>query len=149
MKNFASHCDTELRFHDTEEQAIGQAHRDIASCREQANDGWPEDVANEICVMKVVYRAAKVDPDADYRAVDYQLVRDEGGGQCVQCGGPMARNTHEAAGKMATLLSVGAVFECIPCMVHSRHSWCQRALAAERQVRELKEYIEKLDHAPR
>ncbi len=35
-----------------------------------------------------------------------------------------------------------AFAECIPCLVNSRHSWCQRANIAERKWRELKDLID-------
>lgn len=143
MNHYATHCDTELKFFATEDLAIANALSEIIVCRSEACDGWPEDVVDGICVMQVTHRAVKVDPDADYRCVDYHLaVVDRG--QCVQCGGPMSLNPHPQAGKVPSMLNVGAVAECIPCLVNSRRSWCKRALEAEHQVAQLNEFIDKL-----
>ena len=64
---------------------------------------------------------------------------------CIQCGGPMSRNPHPQAGKIPTLLVVGAVYECIPCLVNSRHSWRKMATAAERECDALREVIQKIE----
>lgn len=74
---WATHCDTEIRFFDTEQQAIDHACDEIDVCRREANDGWQEEVAESICVMKVVLVARKVDPNADYRCVNYSLQEAE------------------------------------------------------------------------
>ena len=72
-KRFAAHCDTDLTFHDSQADAEFEANRNIAILREEAFDGWDEDTAEEITVLKVVKVARKVDPNADYRCVDYEL----------------------------------------------------------------------------
>lgn len=60
-------------------------------------------------------------------------------GGCIGCGGPLTRNPHPQAGKMETLLEIGAVWECIPCLVRSRHRWCRRATDTMMALREVKE----------
>lgn len=56
---------------------------------------------------------------------------------CHQCGLPFANNPHPDAGKPEKYLEVGVAQECVPCLVLSRHQWSQRALSAERKLREL------------
>jgi hypothetical protein len=58
------------------------------------------------------------------------------------CGGLMTTNPHPEAGLSGKLLEIGCVYECIPCLVKSRHDWSVRALAAEKELRELKEEFE-------
>lgn len=43
------------------------------------------------------------------------------------CGLPMSPNPHPDAGVPGRYLEVGAVSECIPCLVASRHAWAQKA----------------------
>ena len=72
-KNFATHCDTEVRFFETEDAAVSHAMSEIEVSRSEKNDGWDEDVTEGIVVMKVIHRAEKIDPNVDYRCVDYRL----------------------------------------------------------------------------
>jgi len=52
------------------------------------------------------------------------------------CGGLMVRNPHPDAGKPRHHLNIGYEYECVPCLVKSRHGWAQRALKAETAMRE-------------
>lgn len=70
---FASHCDTELKFFHTEDEARGDAVNSLQILRQEANDGWDEETADDIVVLQVIARAEKIDPVADYRCVDYYL----------------------------------------------------------------------------
>jgi hypothetical protein len=63
---------------------------------------------------------------------------------CGWCKGPISRNPHPDAGKPATLLTVGAMFECIPCLTRNRHGWHQRATTAEADLRRLNAERERL-----
>jgi hypothetical protein len=74
--------------------------------------------------------------------------------ECGLCGGPVSRNPHPDAGKPSRILEVGAVWECIPCLVRARHSAFGRAQAAEQQVTALRdalgaalEHVEELEEA--
>jgi hypothetical protein len=60
-----------------------------------------------------------------------ETMAEESYHKCAFCGGVMSKNPHPNAGKPATILEVGAAFECIPCLVKSRHQWAERALKAE------------------
>lgn len=73
MKNFASYCDTETRFHDTEEQAVDAALQCIQAMRDDTFDGWDELTTDNIVVMQVIRRAVKINPSAPYQNVDYRL----------------------------------------------------------------------------
>jgi hypothetical protein len=64
---------------------------------------------------------------------------------CGWCKGPISRNPHPDAGKPATLLTVGAMFECIPCLTRNRHGWHQRATTAEADLRRLTAERERLE----
>jgi hypothetical protein len=64
---------------------------------------------------------------------------------CGWCKGPISRNPHPDAGKPATLLTVGAMFECIPCLTRNRHGWHQRATTAEADLRRLTAEQERLE----
>ena len=55
---------------------------------------------------------------------------------CGVCGGRMSCNPHPEAGKPDKLLTIGAMYECIPCQVKSRHKWAERATKAEEQLAE-------------
>jgi hypothetical protein len=61
---------------------------------------------------------------------------------CGWCKGPISRNPHPDAGKPATLLTVGAVWECIPCLNRSRQGWHERAMRAKAENARLREYYE-------
>lgn len=52
------------------------------------------------------------------------------------CGGLMVRNPHPDAGRPRHHLNIGYEYECVPCLVKSRHGWAQRALKAETALRE-------------
>lgn len=67
-------------------------------------------------------------------------------GPCAKCLRPMTRNPHPNAGDPKTLLTVGCVYECIPCLVTSRHEWCERALRAEKLARSLELGRDALSH---
>ncbi len=60
-------------------------------------------------------------------------------GHCHKCGNPRIDNPHPDAGKPGRYLEVGCEKECLPCTVLSRHQWYQRAVKAERELREIKE----------
>jgi hypothetical protein len=51
---------------------------------------------------------------------------------------PLSDNPHPGAGKPDYFIKVGVQKECIPCTVLSRHEWANRAMKAERELRELK-----------
>lgn len=51
-------------------------------------------------------------------------------GVCAK-GHPLTWNPHPDAGAPSALPTVGALRECIPCLVRTRHEWAQRAQAAE------------------
>ncbi len=70
---FATHCDTEIKFFETLAEAETEAIHQIAVCRREAKDGWDETLTEGICVMVVSHCAVKVDPNADYRCVEYKL----------------------------------------------------------------------------
>ena len=53
----------------------------------------------------------------------------------LRCREPMTQNPHPDAGKPATLLTVGAVWVCIPCTQLALHGWTKRALEAEAALR--------------
>ena len=68
---------------------------------------------------------------------DAALAASPGAAQvCTFCLGPL-RNPHTLAGKPDSLLTVGAVFVCIPCAVKSRHEWAERAQKNEATAREV------------
>jgi hypothetical protein len=50
------------------------------------------------------------------------------------CGLPMTKNPHDDAGEAGVYLTVGCIYECIPCLVKSRHEWSRRAQAAESEI---------------
>jgi hypothetical protein len=50
------------------------------------------------------------------------------------CGLVMTRNPHADAGEAGHYLTVGCIYECIPCLVKSRHEWSQRAQSAESEI---------------
>lgn len=75
--SWAVHCDTEIDFFDTEDEAVARANDHISVSRAEAFDGWDEATTDWIVVLKVVHRAKKVDPNADYRLVDYELRSEE------------------------------------------------------------------------
>jgi len=54
---------------------------------------------------------------------------------CGLCGGPMTRNPHPDAGKPSTLLEVGTMWVCIPCLYRTRHIATQRADAVDALAR--------------
>jgi hypothetical protein len=60
-------------------------------------------------------------------------------GHCHKCGCPRVDNPHPDAGKPGRYLEVGCEKECLPCTVLSRHQWYQRAVKAEKELRELKD----------
>jgi hypothetical protein len=64
---------------------------------------------------------------------------------CGWCKGPISRNPHPDAGKPATLLTVGAVWECIPCLTRSRHGWHERAMKAKAEIARLTAERERLE----
>lgn len=47
------------------------------------------------------------------------------------CGLKQTKNPHPSAGAIPTLLEVGSLFVCIPCLTKSRHEWAERARKAE------------------
>ena len=51
---------------------------------------------------------------------------------CAQCGGELSRNPHPHAGEPDSVGIIGAVWECVPCLVQRCHAWSQRAILAER-----------------
>ncbi len=57
---------------------------------------------------------------------------------CGKCGGEMSLNPHPAAGNPDLYIEVGCQFECIPCLVKSRHEWAVRASKAETELAKLK-----------
>lgn len=73
MKRFATHCDTEIKWFDTLAEAESEAISQIEVSRREQHDGWNEELTEGIVVMQLVRRAVKVDPNADYRCVDYKL----------------------------------------------------------------------------
>lgn len=74
---------------------------------------------------------------------DVQAILDqaEAPGARLQCGicgrWTLTRNPHPDAGKPSTLLTVGAMYECIPCNRKAAHTYAERWHAARRQVEEL------------
>lgn len=50
------------------------------------------------------------------------------------CGLPMSPNPHPEAGVPGRYLEVGAVSECIPCVVASRHAWAEKAAALQQRL---------------
>ena len=72
-KNFATHCDAEVLFFETEGEAVLHALHEIDISRREQRDGWDEELVEGIVVLQVIRRAEKVDPFADYRQVDYRL----------------------------------------------------------------------------
>jgi len=68
--NFASYCDTELKWFETEAEAIAEANRQIEISRQESADyGWDEEVTDGIVVFQVVHRAEKISSNGymDYR----------------------------------------------------------------------------------
>jgi hypothetical protein len=53
------------------------------------------------------------------------------------CGGTMSKNPHPDAGVPEHVCTVGTVYECIPCLVKSRHDWSVRANDFESRLRDL------------
>ena len=72
-KNYAVHCDGAITFHEKLEEADRAATEEISISRASKEDGWDEELAEGIVVMQVLKRATKVDPDAYYLNVDYEL----------------------------------------------------------------------------
>jgi hypothetical protein len=69
-----------------------------------------------------------------------QAVKKENGvfvepGHCPKCGYLMSDNPHPDAGKPESMLMVGVMKECIPCLVENRHKWARRAQRAESVLR--------------
>jgi len=55
--------------------------------------------------------------------------------QCGICGEyAMVRNPHPDAGKLPTLVKVGAVYECVLCLCRARAGWSERARKAEAEL---------------
>lgn len=50
------------------------------------------------------------------------------------CGLPMSLNPHPEAGVPDRFLEVGAVSECIPCLVSSRHGWAKTASELQQRL---------------
>lgn len=73
VKNFASYCDRDIKFFETLEEAEAQANLAIDVSRCEAVDGWDEPTTEGIVVLQVIRRAEKIDPNVDYRCVDYRL----------------------------------------------------------------------------
>lgn len=82
--------------------------------------------------------------------IDYgALLFEEGSGQIyaapVQavvtsphfCGGTMSKNPHPDAGVPEHICTAGTVYECIPCLVKSRHDWSVRSNDFESRLRDL------------
>ena len=57
------------------------------------------------------------------------------------CGVLMSLNPHPDAGKVETLLEVGATFVCVPCCVKSRHIATEQSIDADAKTRAIKEDI--------
>lgn len=58
--------------------------------------------------------------------------------QCGVCGEyAMVRNPHPDAGKLPTLVKVGAVYECVLCLCRARAGWSDRARKAEAELEKL------------
>lgn len=71
-------------------------------------------------------RAAEAIETAGYRKVEPV--------SCPVCGGKMSPNPHPMAGKPSHYLEVGTAWECIPCLVFSRHRWAVRAMEYEDEL---------------
>lgn len=97
---------------------------DGATLRRDSRGSWRDD-AWVVCVMP---------PDAVIEFIPLVWAQERGG-YCA-CGCPMSRNPHPRAGRIATLLTVGADWVCIPCTIASRHTADGRALT-ERREREI------------
>jgi hypothetical protein len=59
------------------------------------------------------------------------------------CGMPMSLNPHVDAGVPGRFLEVGAVRECIPCLVKSRHEWATKAGALQSELTKARELLVK------
>ncbi|HLJ11477.1 MAG TPA: hypothetical protein VKU82_09820, partial [Planctomycetaceae bacterium] len=75
QRNWAAYCDTETRFFETEFDAALHAQNELEVCRREATDGWDEETTEGIAVMQVIARPTKMDPNVDYRCVEYSLER--------------------------------------------------------------------------
>lgn len=58
------------------------------------------------------------------------------------CGLPMSLNPHVDAGVPGRFLEVGAVRECIPCLVKSRHDWATKAGALQSDLTKALELLQ-------
>jgi hypothetical protein len=110
----------------------------------------PDEAANSACELA---KAAGFVPELVY---GYQRTEDQDQVEFLKslragdlaadvpvcrCGMPMLRNPHPLAGAPDKTVEIGAMWECIPCLVDQRHRWCDRALAAERQLNAVKEHL--------
>ena len=60
--------------------------------------------------------------------------------QCGLCGlMTLTRNPHPDAGKPLTLLTIGAVWECIPCLQRGVNGWAEKAALRQKRIDELEE----------
>lgn len=59
----------------------------------------------------------------------------------------MANNPHPDAGKLPTLLEVGAEQECIPCLALSRHKWHEATLVLRAKENDLRQLLEETTSA--
>jgi len=53
------------------------------------------------------------------------------------CGLPQTKNPHPDAGKPESMLEVGTVYNCIPCLNKSRRAWSKRANKAKNEIADL------------
>lgn len=61
---------------------------------------------------------------------------------CTFCGNQTRiKNPHPEAGKVESLCTIGAVYECVTCLVATRHQWSRRALKAESENRKFREFV--------
>ncbi|MFM0022146.1 hypothetical protein [Paraburkholderia azotifigens] len=95
-------------------QAYGDARADNVEAVSQ--------LVNLITLIRASYTA----PIAD------SAMAKDAPGNCHKCGLPMSVNPHPEAGKPPHYLNVGCPWECIPCLVKSRHSWAQQAMRDRR-----------------
>jgi hypothetical protein len=61
------------------------------------------------------------------------------------CSLPMSKNPHPEAGIPGRYLEVGAVSECIPCLVASRHSWAKTAETLQQRLAEAEKKLDPVD----
>lgn len=75
------HCDTQVYFFGTEDEALAAAEAEIRQCKNASKgpggvwDGWDEHTVERICVMRIAHRAKQVNPDVPYQLVEYEMRR--------------------------------------------------------------------------